>query len=931
MFLSENLAILTKLTELKSKTGYNVFLDNSPVGVAILLKNNISFEKVFIDINQFQTNFIQIKINKNSRLETILIGSVYIPTNLSRESLSGGLNVILETASRFDGLILGGDFNAKNTSWGDHSENMNGKTLYNWLQDHTLEVTRLCDIRPSYPNGDSFLDHFLLSAHFVNREVPNFRITSLPTFSDHFPLKLELRLENTEFILNPARFHTSYKKTNWNNFRRDIDIAMNSITPPENRNLSNNEIDVLINEFNYILNSTASRHSEKIELRRNKTPLPENIKKMLRVKHQWQKELKKIYHRTGNRASVEYNILSKQIGLLRIILKDLINMNHAQIFSNKLENIKPGPSAFREIYNMVGKGKSGFCSQIIVNDTTISNDSEISEAFRSYYSDVYSENLPVCPVSDLSERVSSYIADCPRHIYSFDISFGSIRNDDSYHFTNPSEIKQIINCINNKKSHGVDNIPNFLIKKLPDSSLRLLSCMFNNCLNNCYFPKAWKTSKIIPIEKKNNSTRIEEFRPISLLSNVGKIFEHILKKKIENEFAFCPLPPFQFGFRRQHSTQHALLKLHTDVTKNLREKRSTVAISLDIEKAFDSACHKGILYKLADLGVDPFLVKLLANYFMDREFYVGINNSSSCFGNVKSGVPQGSVLAPLLFNIFLYDFPHTMAGSKAILYADDCMIYSHNEFPLRALTEATAHLHIINDYYNKWGIRINTSKSEAICIRNASGKCHRQVVPQSKNLSLSLGNSEIPFKPSIKYLGVHFNKLMKFNNHSRYLLAKAKKITGIFSRVMHSKFLPQRTKLLLYKVAIRPVLTYAFPIWFTISPVVAKDLEIFERSILRKCLGKNFRNPTRRFPNSYIYENSDITPLCTYALTLQKRFVEHLEFHDNHLMIEIFESERYSDWNNSTYLSPIGIVNLDHDAISHSQFFLRTAPGSHRG
>mgnify|MGYP003549195105 CR=1 FL=1 len=138
--------------------------------------------------------------------------------------------------------------------------------------------------------------------------------------------------------------------------------------------------------------------------------------------------------------------------------------------------------------------------------------------------------------------------------------------------------------MNTKKSSGFDGISNFLIKKFPDATLRFLVLLYNNCLNNCYFPTVWTTTKIIPIKKKTDSSKIEDFRPISLLSNVGKIFEHVIKIKLENEFIFDPVSSFQFGFKRYQSTQHTLVKLHSDVVHHLRQRKCTVAISLDIEK-----------------------------------------------------------------------------------------------------------------------------------------------------------------------------------------------------------------------------------------------------------------------------------------------------------------------------------------------------------
>lgn len=915
--------------------GYNFLYDYSPVGVAIAVKRGVQYKRININNTEFYGTFCQIEVNLNCIRKKFLIGSIYIPCNFSMTKIYEGLNNILRAAEDYDGFILGGDLNAKNPAWGDSTENTNGKVLHNWIQDNILEVGRVCDTAPSYPNGASFLDHFLVSQNVINLQDPNYKVTSLSTFSDHFPIKIQLEIDSTDLVLRSPRLYTSYKNTNWDNFSLDLDDALLRLMPSINRNLQNFEIDELLNIFIAKLATVHDTHSEKIERNPHKPPLSESIKKFYKIKHCWQKNLKKIYHRTGNRLSSEYNILSKQIQLLKKIIKELVNLDEAKKFNNKLEKIKPGPTAFKEIHKMVGKKKSSSCQKITHNNITTTNNAEIAEIFQNYYSVVYCEKQLARPTENFDVLVPSYINDIPPHIYSFDTIFNALENPDKYHFTDVGTVRAFIYRLNNKKSHGVDEISNFLIKKFPITALKFLTVLFNNCLNNCYFPAVWKSAKIIPIKKKNNSDRPEDFRPISLLSNVGKIFELILKEKLENDMIIDPISSFQFGFKRFHSTQHALLKFHSDLTNKLRDKTCTVAVSLDIEKAFDSANHNGILYKLADLGIDPFLVKLFQNFFTDRKFCVQIEDSTSGFDLVKSGVPQGSVLAPFLFNIFLHDFPHQLEDSKAILYADDCMIYAHDVSPSQALQKAAFHLGLISTYYKSWGIKINASKSEAICIRNASGKCAKFVVPQSKCLQLSLDGIEIPFKSNIKYLGVKFDKLLKFNNNARSLLEKTKRIAGMFSGLMNNKYLPQRTKLLIYKVAIRSVLVYGFPIWFSISPSVAKEIEIFERKFLRKCINKHYKNATSRYSNTYVYTKSDVQPFCTYALSLQKKFVDNLQFHDNVLLNEIFLQEVNTNWTRFAYLSPVGILheNLDNNLVPEAlpDFYKKTTSGSHRG
>lgn len=914
---------------------YNFINSNASVGVAIAIRRNINYKHVSIVDFGFNGVFAEIEIKIDNALKKFLIGSIYIPTNFSATAMNDGLDKILRVASSFHGFILGGDLNAKNPLWGDNTENSNGKNLNNWLQDNTLDVARLCDTSPSYPNGSSYLDHFLVSSKLLNRCNQNFSIESLPSFSDHFPIKLKLNLGCFDFILRCPQIYTSYKNTNWDNFQNDLGTASNLIMPPSNINLKNNEIDQHIDALNNLINATHNSHAEQVEIYDKKKPLSENIEKLYKIDYRWQKDLKKIFHRTGNRISWDYSIISKQLQLLRIILRDLVAIHDSKTFGNKLKKIKPGPRAFKEVNQMMGKKKSSpFCQKIDRNGIPTTNSEEIAETFRSFYTGVFSENLPLRPSVNLNDSVSQYVENVPQHIYSFDTFFNAVANTDNFHFTNAQKLKTIIESINSKKSCGIDEISNFIIKKLPIATLAFLSILFNNCLNNCYFPTAWKSAKIIPIKKKEGSSRVEDFRPISLLSNIGKVFELVIKEKLENSFIIEPIPAFQFGFQRNHSTQHALLKFHGDVCSNLRDKKCTVAISLDIEKAFDSAFHKGILYKLVDIGVDPFLVKLLKSYFTSRKFCVQINRSISSSGPVCSGVPQGSVLAPLLFNIFLHDFPHQMQKSTAILYADDCLIYSHDTSPIQALNKAALHLGRINVYYQTWGIKINAQKSEAICIRNASGKCPRYVVPESKLLQLSLDGVDIPFKTSLKYLGINFDYLFKFNNHARTALSKTKGVCGMFTNLLNSKYLPEKTKLLLYKVALRPILLYGFPIWFAISPSVAKELEILERKIIRKCINKFFQTPTKRFSNVYIYEKSGVTPLCIYAMSLQRKFIEKLAAHDNILMIELLEREKDTNWLDS-YLSPVGILNfnLDNplDPYSASSFFQKVTLGTHRG
>lgn len=244
------------------------------------------------------------------------------------------------------------------------------------------------------------------------------------------------------------------------------------------------------------------------------------------------------------------------------------------------------------------------------------------------------------------------------------------------------------------------------------------------------------------------------------------------------------------------------------------------------------------------------------------------------------------------------------------------------------------HLNKVLEFYEFWGIKINATKSEAICLRNASGKCAYFVVPESKRLKLHINGVEIPFKDKFKYLGIYFNKLFKFNDHGKSVLNKVYKIRGFFGRILTHKSLPIKTKLLIYKTCFRPVLLYGFPIWFFISPTLMNKFEIFERKILRSCVDKNFIYNYKRYSNDIIYKESGVKPLGYYVIDLIRKYVNRLFLHENNCMKEIIESQRGHSWTNTPYMSPLGIlnenirINLDH---SLPDFFKKITPGSHRG
>lgn len=199
------------------------------------------------------------------------------------------------------------------------------------------------------------------------------------------------------------------------------------------------------------------------------------------------------------------------------------------------------------------------------------------------------------------------------------------------HFISFQQLILIFKKLNNKKSSSFDGIPNIILKNLPPKIIMQYCIVFNNAINNCYFPAQWKKGKVIALLKKDkDSSDPENYRPISLLPNISKIFEAVINMKLTK---FCHdnkiIADQQFGFRAKHSTTHAISKILTDTCKALNNNKCVGAMLIDLEKAFDTVWIDGLIFKLIKKKFPRQLVKIILNMLTGKAFMVADGNSVS--------------------------------------------------------------------------------------------------------------------------------------------------------------------------------------------------------------------------------------------------------------------------------------------------------------
>ena len=369
------------------------------------------------------------------------------------------------------------------------------------------------------------------------------------------------------------------------------------------------------------------------------------------------------------------------------------------LFSSYGSNSKLIWKGIREISG--GKSKSNDLPKVFIhNGSTLKTDDSIASNFNEYF-------------NSIAEKTKSKIVPTDKHF-----SHSLPRPNEHSIFlrpTNPLEVFNQISKLNSNKSVGPGSIPAAFLKCLgPDMSI-ILSELFNESLTQGQFPDCLKSAKITPVHKKDSLIDPKNYRPISLLSNISKIFEKILHDRLytflENHKIIFEN---QFGFRKHHNTTHACMALTESIRKALDKGEFAAGIFVDLQKAFDTVEHKILIHKLNHYGIRGTANKLFESYLSNRTQFVQIRDSASEVAEIKHGVPQGSVLGPLLFLIYINDLNFAIKHSKTFHFADDtCLLYSHTS--LKKLNAKVNHdLKLMSEWLRANKISLNAKKTEVV-------------------------------------------------------------------------------------------------------------------------------------------------------------------------------------------------------------------------
>ena len=429
-----------------------------------------------------------------------------------------------------------------------------------------------------------------------------------------------------------------------------------------------------------------------------------------------------------------------------------------------------------------------------VNGAECSDKQAIAEHFNSFFASVGELNSKnITEHGDSSYR--DYLSE-------------RIESNFEFRLVDSHNIKQIIKGIKTSRSNGHDGISSELLKLISNDIADSITLIINQSLKSGIFPNQLKIAKVTPIYKKDDKKIITNYRPISVLPVVSKVFETVIHEQLSDYFLSNNLfSAQQYGFRKNSSTELAALELIDRLLAQLKNHKIPINFYIDLAKAFDSLNHDILLDKLSYYGVNGTAKTLLKSYLSDRKQYVKIDEVKSSIQSIKTGVPQGSIVGPLLFNIFINDIIKSSKKFNFILYADDTTLNSTVDNFGNTTDEIQSSIISELQTICKW---LDLNK---LCLNVNKSKFMLFHMPQRVTplLHFELNGSPIEYIQEFNFLGLTLDSSLSFKFHLTKIGNKISRVIGLLHKLKH--IFPSYILRMIYNSLILPHMNYSLLAW----------------------------------------------------------------------------------------------------------------------
>ena len=777
--------------ELINLPNYQVFRrdrDRHGGGVAIYVSHSIPVKHLHdFNIRDIEIVCVELKLAK----KRIVIACIYRPpgnrtdANTLIEHFQFVINMMIDKDP--ESIIILGDFNDRCLNWHDsHSQSELGTKLRDCVSGNLL--FQIIEEPTHYaPNSNSLLD-------LIITDSPGYILDSgvgVP-IGDPYHCYVFCRLS--------IKYNTDkkYERTFWKYSEANfLDLNEDLNTAPWDTMFIFDDINDMTNYFTELFLDACRKHIPQKSVTINpkdKAWMTNEIKHKLHVRDKYHRRWK----RSGSQFDLDlYRLKRNEANIAMMTAKS----THFERLKEKLCDPTVSNKEYWHLIKLLyGNKVETSIPSIIDNNNEYSTATAKAELFNSHFLEKSrlssnAQTLPILP--DITENCLNRI------------------------IITEEKVKKVLLSLNTKKATGCDSISNHILKHCASSISLPLSKLFQKSLNQGKFPDSWKKANVTPVFKKGDKQNKNNYRPISILPNIGKVFERVVYQEVYSFFKIHNLLTWRnSGYKSSDSSINQLIYISHKIYESLEKGDDVCLVSLDATAAFDRVWHEGLLYKLKRKHISGQLHEWFKSYLNNRIQRVVIKGQASSWEFVTSGVPQGSILGPLLFLVYIDDIIKDIE-TNILLYADDTLL-------LHPINEPNS-FHALNndlktlDLWSKlWLVNFNPIKTSYIIFSKKLLK--------SNHPDLYLGNVKLIEQSKHKQLGVLFNNKITFEDHIDQQCDKALKRLTTLKRLQCK--IPRQSRLQIYLSFIRPILEFGWELYDSSSKVHLSKLESIQREAL---------------------------------------------------------------------------------------------------
>ena len=749
-------------------------------GVAIYVHDSLNID-VLENVNYSNPDIECIFVKITNASKPLIYGVVYRPPNGDIDKFAETFDKISNALPK-EGVHIMGDFNADLL---DIKSNK-ASTLENTILNNCFFPT-ISTATHRRPNCKATCIDNILTNDIENTSLSG---TIDDRIGDHIPI-FELTNVTTanESKKEKSIKYYEFSNANLKTFISSLESKVDEIVPSTK-----------FSEFTGLFGSlldTACKLEKPKETKRTQKNNPwitEGIITAVNRKH----ELRKEWVKTITKQDPKGNLLLHQsFSEYRRLLKHIIKEAKKYYYCEKIyENTENKKKTWQIINQLRGKNRKEMKPSFVIDNKKITNRRVIANEFNKYFNSI---------AAKLNQSITDQHLEESRLPTFEDYLMPTNQNSMFLEDCTSEEIQLIISEFDNNKA---SDIPVHVIKKSGHVTSPILAKYFNILMTEGIFPEVLKIGKVTPIYKKDSPEEIGNYRPVSILPIFGKIFEKVMYNRIYS-FATSQklLNQNQFGFRKGHSTSHAINHSVSVINNSIKNLKHTLGIFIDLSKAFDTIDHKTLLTKLDRYGIRGSANNLIKSYLTNRTQYTEALGEKSDQLVIQFGVPQGSVLGPLLFIMYINDITNCSSLGTFIMFADDTNIFVEGNTAEEAYNKANTLLKSLHKYMVLNKLHINLSK--CCYIHFKPRKCKK--APENPTLELLIDDFSIKKTNETKFLGVIIDKDLTWEPHILSLKRKLNYATATLNRI--SNCLPKQINRELYYTLFESHLSYCISVW----------------------------------------------------------------------------------------------------------------------